>query len=388
MKWYDGLKSIRFLRKHGLDKLCEQFSVAANRHEYYPNLVQLKYNQIESPMGEREVQECRGLIVDEDDDFKPIAFPYTKFFNHGQGHAAHIHWGSAEVMEKLDGSIMTLYFYDGIWMVASSGLPDASGQVYGEGITFKKLFWRTWNELDYETPMTRGRELYCYMFELMTPQNRVVIPYKTPRIVLHGARNMSTGIEEDPVIVAMAWGWDCVKSYPLTTLDEVIASAEAFGAIEGEGYVVCDHKFRRIKVKNPAYVAVHNLRDGWGPRRILQLVRQGEGEEFLSYFPEFVEEYEEIKGQFDMLCEEAGDTYSRYRHLEDQKEFALSVKQKAYCGALFALRAGKVESIAEFYKNIGIKNLEKLLGIKVISRRIPPQNLKKSGFGVDWDRKH
>src|SRR5689334_13224443 len=105
------LETVRFLRLHGLPELCERYKITARRHGYYPGLVQLKYSQIESPMGERIVQECRGLILDEGHDWKVIAFPYTKFFNHGEGHAAPIDWGTAKVYEKLDGSLMTLYSY-------------------------------------------------------------------------------------------------------------------------------------------------------------------------------------------------------------------------------------------------------------------------------------
>jgi hypothetical protein len=56
------LHTIAFLRAHGLAELEHRFAVRGVRHRAYPNLVLLKYSQIDSPMAEPVVQECRGLI--------------------------------------------------------------------------------------------------------------------------------------------------------------------------------------------------------------------------------------------------------------------------------------------------------------------------------------
>jgi len=72
------------------------------------------------------VQECRGIVLDMDDDWAVVAYPYRKFFNYGERWAASVDWSSAAVVDKLDGSLATLYWYRGQWHVASSGVPDAS----------------------------------------------------------------------------------------------------------------------------------------------------------------------------------------------------------------------------------------------------------------------
>src|SRR5271170_7082534 len=99
---------VQFIREHGLARLCEQFAISAKRHPQFSNLVHLKYSQIDSPMNEPIVRECRGLIVDQADDWRIVAAPYRKFFNHGEVHAAPIDWPTARVYEKLDGSLMYL----------------------------------------------------------------------------------------------------------------------------------------------------------------------------------------------------------------------------------------------------------------------------------------
>ena len=159
------IKTVEFLQNNSIEKLTELYDITAKPHSKYPNLFHLKYNQISSPMHLPIVQECRGLILDRDQNWKVVAYPYSKFFNYGEEAAAKIDWRTAKIYEKLDGSLCTLYWYDNKWNVATSGTPDASGEVNGFGMTFEKLFWDVWSELGYDMP---DDHLACYMFELMT----------------------------------------------------------------------------------------------------------------------------------------------------------------------------------------------------------------------------
>lgn len=68
------------------------------------NLVLLKYDQLNSDLGNDIVQECRGLILDSD-TFDIVSYPFNKFFNYGESHASSIDWDSAYVTQKLDGCV-------------------------------------------------------------------------------------------------------------------------------------------------------------------------------------------------------------------------------------------------------------------------------------------
>lgn len=71
-------------------------------------------DQIDSPMSNAIVQDARGTILDEDDNWRIVAFPFRKFFNFNESNAAKLNWsGGVKVMEKLDGSLMILYSYKG-----------------------------------------------------------------------------------------------------------------------------------------------------------------------------------------------------------------------------------------------------------------------------------
>ncbi len=352
-----------YLRQHGLETLSETYHIKVTRHRQYPDLVCLKYSQIESPLAEKIVQQCRGIILDSSQDWQIVSYPYDKFFNYGEIHAAAIDWSHAKVYEKLDGSLIVLYFYKGEWRVQSSGTPDAAGEVNGFGFSFAELFWKVWQELGYQLPEETDQ---CFMFELITPYNRIVVQPKNNHIVLHGVRNTQTLLETDPSIWANKYGWELVASYPLTSWKEVIEAAQHLDPMNSEGYIICDANFNRVKVKSPQYVAISHLRAGFSTRRLIEIVLTNEGEEFLAYFPEWSELYQQVKDKYQSLVEEIEEAYRQHEHIQVQKDFALAVKHLPYSGILFSLRARRVAGVKEALRDVNIYKIEELLGLDYI----------------------
>ena len=356
------MRTVQFLREFGLDELCSRFAIRARRHGAHPQLVQLKYSQILSPLHEPVVQECRGLVVDEADDWRVVCRAYDKFFNLGEPNAAAVDWGSGRVYEKLDGSLITLYHYRGEWHAASSGLPDAAGMAHESGVTFAELFRRTWSRLGYARPGAGDAHL-CFMFELMTPENRVITPHARPRVVLHGVRDLHTMRERDPEPIAAERGWECVSTLPLTCVEDCLAAAKSLSPKVGEGYVVRDAHFRRVKVKSPQYVALAHLKEGMTGRRILEIVRANESDEFLTYFPEFRPAYEAVRREYDSLCGALEADYARLRDAREQKAFAAGASNTRCSSPLFAMRSGKCRSVREFFAAATIQSVERALAM-------------------------
>lgn len=206
----------RYLLAGGtLDDLLRIYAIKSNRSEAHPNLVLLKYNQIASAMGERIVQESRGIILDESDGWRVVSRAFDKFFNHGEGHAAPIDWTTARVQEKVDGSLCVLYSYRGEWHVATSGMPDARGEVNGCGFSFAALFWRTFRAMGLALP--EGSADLCYAFELTSPWNRVVVKHDSERLVLLGVRDRVTGQEHPVEAFADRFGTFYKSHIPRTT---------------------------------------------------------------------------------------------------------------------------------------------------------------------------
>lgn len=364
-----------YLRGGGTpEELLTTYSVKHKRHGKYPNLVQFKYDMINSPMGSPIVQECRGVILDEDDNWEVVARPFCKFFNYGEGHAKPIDWSTARVQEKLDGSLMILYHYNNEWLVASSGMPDAAGEVNGCGFSFAELFWRVWDEMGCPSAseITLLKD-HTFMFELMTPYNRVVVKHAKNRLVMIGNRHTLTG-KEYPVGQEEAYDefndryqlCQQVVTFPLQTMADIENTFKHLDPFAQEGYVVVDSNFNRVKVKHPGYVAIHHLRDGFGPKRILEIVRQNETSELLAHFPEWTDAFNDVKGRFEGLVLKLEEVYAEHKDIPVQKDFAAAVKDQPMSGALFMLRAGKTDSIRSYLANINLNNLIDLLKIKEI----------------------
>lgn len=363
-----GLQQLKeFIAKSGFEQLTAQFGISVRSHPQYPQLKHLKYNMIASPMHMALVQVCRGLIVDSETldhngEVTVVARPFDKFFNLGEGHAPAIHWGTAMAQEKIDGSLMYLYHFKDEWHVSSSGLPHAGGQTGTVEGTFAQLFWKAWHGHGYRLPVDTS---LTWMFELTSPVNRVVVPYKTNMLTLIGVRSRETGQE---------W-WPGNFAHLYATPKQEVATSELalralfndFSGLDQEGFVVVDKDFHQVKVKHPQYVALHQLRGNGTPstRRIVRLIQTGETEEIKAVFPEFKQYIEPAEAAFDELCREANTAFAANKDAADQKTFALAVKNLRVGSACFGLRRGFVSTPREFYAGMPTDNLMKLLGLEV-----------------------
>lgn len=348
-----------FLRQNGIEAITlPPYNVKIKRHGIFNNLVLFKYDQIESPMGDPMVQTCRGIILDEANDWAVVCRPYDKFFNAGEGHAAQINWSYAKCFEKLDGSLMNIYYYHGEWHVSSSGMPDAAGPVNLGTTTFRELFWNLWKQLGYRMPINTD---LTYCFELMTPQNRVIVPIEKSRIVLHGIRCKHTGMEFDIDPTADHFGWEKAKCFPLNSITAIVEAANALNPMESEGYVVVDNLFRRIKVKSPQYVALAHIKDSMSERRMVEIVRSNEFSEFLVYFKEYKPLYDAIKNNYDKLVNDLESAWEQNQNIPVQKDFAMAIKDRDFSSVLFGMRNNKFNSVKDGLVNTNIKYLTEYL---------------------------
>jgi RNA ligase len=370
----------KFKRSGGTDEdLFAKYAINARRHPQYPNLAMYKYDQIGSPFHERIVQECRGIILDAGANYRVVNLAMYKFFNLHEPLAAEIDWSTASVQEKCDGSLIQAYRYDGNWHIASSGTPDAGGEVNGFGVSFRDYFLQTFAKYDQEWP--DAYENLCFFFELTGPLNRIVVNHKESGVVLLGGRNLADDeLRELPLQEASLYfpKIPTVKTCPMTSVAEMVAAFETMNPLEQEGFVVRDAQDRRIKVKCPAYVTLHSLKGGMSRRAIVEIVRKGETSEIESAFPEFAEMLEECRGRYGKLVSECERDMHDLRGIAVQKEFALQAVHKRCPGALFAVRAGKYIDFKHYFaEGLHLDNLISTLGYKP-NEQMPgqPENLQ------------
>lgn len=321
---------------------------------------------IDSPLGNKLVQECRGVILNEDNDWACVSRSFDKFFNYGEGHAASINWDTAVVQEKVDGSICSLYFYDGKWHVATSGTPDAHANVHDTETSFKELFWSTFKKMELPEPH-RGTQGTTYIFELTSPYNRIVVRHEGARLTFLGSR-----VSKGNMIQALPTRnpeYPGVRSFTLQGFDDIISTFEDMDPLDQEGYVIVDGNFNRVKVKHPGYVALHHIKGSFSRRRMVEVVAHtNEIDEIVIAFPEWKEVLEETKRRWEDLVQGLEGVYESIKHLEDQKEFAIMAQQTQVPGALFCLRKGgrgkkAVTNVKDYLRQINIKKLVDLLQV-------------------------
>lgn len=379
---------VRFLRDGGtLDSLLTSRGITAKRHGAHPNVVLLKYNQIASPMLDPLVRECRGIILDEADGWRVASRSFDKFSNHGEPGAAEIDWSTAQVQEKVDGSLISVYAYRGAWHAATTGTPDGCGDVHGndasgmwspcEGVrmpvpaTFADYFWQVLRTR-YAAPMFDAAPTYpwtafTWLFELTGPLNRVVVPHAEAKLTLLGARSTSTGswlpLREASLMLGSG-APPAVRSFPLQAVDDIVASFATLNPLAQEGYVVCDAAFNRIKVKHPGYVALHHAKDGLSVRAFVDIAKTGEVPEVIAAFPELKPQLDDVRTRFDALVAATEADFAEHRHRAPKKDFALAVKGRPTSAALFQMYDGKATTAREFYATRTADQLMPLLGLK------------------------
>ena len=325
------------------------------------------YNQLFSDFSDELVRECRGVILDEN-TFEPAGVPFYKFGNYGENYVPDIDWSSARVQEKIDGSLFKVWYHNGSWRVSTNGTIDAHKAELSRTDLFeddcpyltygdlfeqaKKLAGLNYDKLDKDC---------VYMFELVSPYNKVVVLYDKLDIYHIGTRNNKTLQELDVDI-----GIKKPRQFAINSLQACIEQAKNLPSNK-EGYVVVDKFYNRVKVKNPVYVSLHHLKNNGEPSiaGLVSIIRNNELGEFLTYFPEFKSSVCACKDKIDRLI---ADLDNNARELSKQtfatqKDFALQVKDRFLCRFYFEWYKTPALTATEWFWCLPDEKIVKILTI-------------------------
>jgi hypothetical protein len=199
---------------------------------------------------------CRGLVTDSEGTI--IARPFRKFFNMEEG--KHTPTSEFEVYEKMDGSLGIFFYYEGNPVFATRGSFTSDQAIKGREILNKY----NWQYGTYEG--------YTYLFEIIYPENRVVVNYNgLEELIVLGVIETSTGKEckysemenEGFVLVKK---YDGIKNY--STLKSLISN-------DAEGFVVRFSNGDRMKIKGEEYLRLHKIMTNLSTTAIWELVSSG-----------------------------------------------------------------------------------------------------------------
>ena len=307
------------------------------------NLALFMYRTTQSDFNEEIVRLSRGCIIDVTNG-KYICRPYDKFFNIGEGFADKIDFNTAVYEEKLDGSIIKLYFnpYQNEWCFATNGVINAENSQLINGLSFMNIITLT---KEYQNiRFDKIPKSITLIFELCSRYNRVVIDYDSPMLVLTGIRTNKTGefldIHNYKVqhIIKNIWSiQNIVKQYKISSIEEIPQDIE--------GCVIKDSSFNMVKVKNKWYVEMHHRINNHN-LSFKELYLSGEADEIISYFKEYEEEYRRYEKEYDKLFEEfteamddvrvfIGDKDISNRDVKKQLAIYINAKYPKYAHTIF-----------------------------------------------------
>ena len=245
----------------------------------------------------------------------------------------------------IHNSLINVYHDGNELCIATRSMAFAEGETV-HGPTYKELVLRTKPDLFEKIKQRFGyefREAYTFIFELCTAENRVVKQYDKDRLFLLGIRSKLTGDyihDWDVDKFAYEMGVDRPEEIMLNSYDAITANISKLPAMD-EGYV-CNWDSWRIKIKNPAYLAIAHLRENGviSPKRIAKLIFLEDEQEYLEYFEcdkPFFEPYIKAYMKF---RENLNYIWLTTKDIKDQKEFAMKVKDLKISGFLFQMRKG------------------------------------------------
>lgn len=321
----------------------EDFKEKHIKVKYKGNLAIFNY-EMGADFNDIVVRDARGIIIDMK-NFRIVCYPFNKFGNYYESYADEIDWETALVQEKIDGSIVKLYYYNGDWHWATNSCIDAADAIVnGTNISFEIIIKKAENfkNIDFDI-LDKTR---TYIFELVSPETQVVIKYTMPYLYHIGTRSNLSGVEYNTNI-----GIEKPYVYPMYshTLDDVLSEAEAMnadGIVRHEGFVVVDSNYNRIKVKNVEYIKMHH-------QVSVKVLTKKDALETLIFKDEeriyALEENNRLKAQlyfykwqlseFEYRLERYIDTVRNlynYSFGKDRKRFALEIKNDQLAGFGFA----------------------------------------------------
>jgi len=269
---------------------------------------------------------CRGLILDKEGNI--IARPFKKFFNYEE----HIQKGLTipsedfQVYEKYDGSLGILYFDDGKPKLATRGSFTSEQAIRGTKILQKHF-------LHYPF-----RKDWTYLFEIIYPENRIVIDYKgKEELILLAVIETQTG-KEVPLHnfngFHIAYRYDGIKD--LSKLKERQEENK-------EGYVIRFVSGLRVKLKFKEYVRLHRLVTKTNSKKIWEYLKDKQPiDDLLDRVPD--EFYKWVKdtiakleNQYKYIEEEAKNEFQNIKHIDNRKDFAEEAKKQKTRAILFRM---------------------------------------------------
>lgn len=244
---------------------------------------------------------ARGLVLNRDTG-EVIAKPWPKFFNLSEHET--FPDGPAHVREKMDGSLGIVFYYDGIWHVATRGSFTSE-----QSVTAQK-----WLPDD----LPHG---FTHLFEIIYAGNRIVVDYGDFEGLVYLE---SICLETHKPFFLDFWKGRSAQSYGYCLPQDLPKHRS-----NEEGYVLYwpEHDFR-VKVKFDEYVRLHKIMTEYSIKRLWEHISAGgELSALISGVPD--EFYAEVEQDYERLAVAYSEVYHKADALFETVCFMATRKEQA-----------------------------------------------------------
>lgn len=334
------MKNFNYVTKEFLEKLSEEVQNGyVTVHEHPDKKI---FNYTYSRLTEQEnhwnevTLRTRGLILDSNG--RIIFNCPRKFFNFQQNNFANDTYerlkDDFKIYEKLDGSA--------IWVVNDSEygfiVSSKSSFTSEHAAWAKEIIEQKFKEKD-----LIFKEGICYCFELIHPENRIVVDYGEEKTLkLWGLKTQSgETIELEDNRVDTSY-FETPKL--LGTNNDKTAIDNYINQKNVEGVVLKGIGDDRIKIKSQTYLELHRIKTECTPNRILELLMSGKRVSDYDFPDEFLKEvqlYEDIYLKKYQQIYNQIESAEKILHNKTDKEIGLAKIDGFLKSGIFNLRKNK-----------------------------------------------
>lgn len=226
-----------------------------------------KYNSLGMDWDDERIRMARGIILDREGNI--VSKGYDKFFNYGELRNREnfkscdlSEWGDEgfAVTEKIDGSMMLVTFHEDRFIVSSSSsITNDYTNLFREKL--KEIGLINENLDTFKSVVFKNIcKDCCFVFEYVSPETQIVIPYEKSDIIFHGLINKKdyklVFLNEESSNYISALLNVNSKAYYKMSKEDIIERQKTDENIEG--WVVQFESGKMIKFKTEWYLKNHD----------------------------------------------------------------------------------------------------------------------------------
>lgn len=317
-------------------------------------------------------RECRGLIFDSKTN-RLIRRPFHKFFNTREREETSSEnidvCGSYIMLHKLDGSMIAPFITSDkvLRWGTKAGETDTSAQIL-------PFIESRSNYIEFAL-YTIGM-FVTPIFEWMSEENRIVIDYGKPQLIVTSARNMITGEYLGYDVLAelcQQFGVPLVEKFNTKYLNASAIIEDVSQMVGIEGFVICFDNGHMAKIKTNQYVMLHRAKEKLLHERcVANMIVNNTIDDVIAHLPLFdVDRVNKYRTNFVEWFYQTATTYAQISYREivvnnvDRKKFA--IERSALFGPTASIIFSNFERIGKVSLDDWCREFEHLLQEKISS---------------------